>query len=328
MPGSSTHANRWLAGAAAATAAGIAATLYNRRKAKHAEHETPPVGQFVDAGGVRLHYLRRGEGPRIVLLHGNGVMLQDWLASGVFDELAKNHEVIAFDRPGFGYSSRRRSTIWTPQAQARALAEALATLGLSEATVVGHSFGTLVALALGLDHPKVVTRLVLLGGYYFPTPRADLVLNAGPAVPGVGDVIRYTVSPIAGRAMMPGVEKVLFAPAPVSDRWTQAFPTEMVVRPSQVRATAADAAMAIPAAAQLSKRYGEVVQPMTIVAGRGDQIVHFEGQSQRLHEEVPDSRFVLLEDVGHMVHYSAREAVLDAIAPVPTAAEIAVETPG
>ena len=99
---SSASTNPWLIGAAVATAAGIASTVFNRQKTKQAEAETPPIGSFVEVNGVRLHYLRRGTGPCIVLLHGNGVMLQDWLASGLLDELAKSHDVIAFDRPGFG----------------------------------------------------------------------------------------------------------------------------------------------------------------------------------------------------------------------------------
>ena len=324
---SSTTANRWLIGGAAATVAGIASAVYNRQKTKQAEAETPPIGSFIEVNGARLHYLRRGTGSCIVLLHGNGVMLQDWRASGLFDELAKSHQVIAFDRPGFGYSSRPRSVIWTPRAQAAALAKAMVQLGIDQATVVGHSFGTLVALALGLNHPELVERLVLLGGYYFPTARPDMIMNAGPAIPIAGDVMRYTVSPIAGKAMMPMVEKILFSPVPVSERWKDSFPTAMVLRPSQVRATAADSALAIPAAASLSKRYGELTMPVAIVAGRGDKIVRFEGQSRRLHEEIEGSQFTLLEDVGHMVHYSASDVVMAAIAPSTKAADITVAVP-
>ena len=52
------------------------------------------------------------------------------------------HDVIAFDRPGFGYSERPRTVLWTAQAQAALLARALGQLGIDKATVVGHSFGT------------------------------------------------------------------------------------------------------------------------------------------------------------------------------------------
>lgn len=308
-PSDMSTSQRWVAGAAAAATLSAVAAVYNNRRAREAERRTPPVGEFIEAGGVRLHYLRRGTGPGIVLLHGNGVMLQDWTVPGIFDALAESHDVIAFDRPGFGFSSRPRSSIWTPEAQARAIASALDQLGVSDTTVVGHSFGTLVSLALALNHRHLVSRLVLLAGYYFPTFRPDLVLNAGPAVPITGDLIRHTVSPLLGRAMMPAAERQLFAPAPVDERWKERFPVDMVVRPSQNRATAEDFAVAIPGAVALSKRYGELSIPVTIAAGPGDKIVGYD-HSERLHDAVAGSRLVRVDGSGHMVHYTARDRIL------------------
>lgn len=302
----------WLAGTAAAATLAVAAAAYNRRKARKAERARPPVGEFIDAEGVRLHYLRRGSGPSVVLIHGNGVMLQDWTVSGVFDALAASHDVIAFDRPGFGYSTRPRSAVWTPQAQARASAGALEQLGISNATVVGHSFGTLVAIALALDRPHLVARLVLLSGYYFATFRPDIVLNGGPAVPVTGDLIRHTFGPLASRALMPAAERQLFAPAPIDPRWEARFPIDMVVRPAQMRATAEDFAVAIPAAAALSKRYGELALPVTLAAGPGDKIVGYD-HAERFHAAVPQSALIRVEAAGHMIHYTATARIVAAI---------------
>ncbi|HEX8062855.1 MAG TPA: alpha/beta fold hydrolase, partial [Allosphingosinicella sp.] len=162
---------KWGLGAAGAAAAGAAA--FNAVRARRAEEANPPLGSFVEVDGVRLHYLERGSGPLVVLLHGNGTMVEDWLASGLFGALAATHRVIAFDRPGFGHSERPRGTIWTPAAQARLIAGALAALGCGEATIVGHSFGTVVAAEIGLNHPGAAASLVLLGGYYYPSARVD-----------------------------------------------------------------------------------------------------------------------------------------------------------
>ena len=123
-------------------------------------------------------------------------MLQDYIVSGVLDEAALRCRVIAFDRPGFGYSERPRRKIWTPSAQAELIHEALRQLGIDRAVVVGHSWGTLVSVALALNHPQVVRSLVLLAGFYFPRFRFDVLLASPPAVPFIGDVLRYTISPI------------------------------------------------------------------------------------------------------------------------------------
>lgn len=55
---------------------------------------------------MRLHYIDRGAGRPVVLLHGNGATTEDYAISGVLDLAARNHRVIAFDRPGFGHSER------------------------------------------------------------------------------------------------------------------------------------------------------------------------------------------------------------------------------
>jgi pimeloyl-ACP methyl ester carboxylesterase len=302
----------WGLGAAGAAAA-VGAAAFNAVRARRADEADPPLGDFIEVDGVRLHYLERGSGPLIVLLHGNATMIQDWLASGVFDALAQSNRVIAFDRPGFGHSSRPRNVICTPAAQARLIAAALAETSEGKATIVGHSFGTLVAVELALNHPEVVRSLVLIGGYYYPTLRADAAFAAPPAVPIVGDAIRYTVSPLLGAAMQRGLETRMFAPAPVSSGWKTGFPFEMTLRPSQIRASAAEAALMVPAAASLATRLDGLTLPVTIIAGDGDRVVSSSDQSERLSRVLAQSELLIVEKAGHMAHHSASDQVTAAI---------------
>jgi pimeloyl-ACP methyl ester carboxylesterase len=303
---------KWGAGAAVGAAALGAAAVYNRREAKRAEERHPPAGTFIEVDGVRLHYLERGQGAPIVLLHGNGAMIEDWVASGLLHRLSQTNRVIAFDRPGFGHSDRPRSTVWTAEAQAELVAGALRQLGIEKPLVVGHSWGALVTLALALDHPGLASCIVLLGGYYYPSVRGDVLFASQPAIPGIGDAMRYTVSPLLGRALSPAVAKKVFSPAPVPEKF-ESFPMDMALRPSQIRAEAAEAALMIPAAAVLSRRFGELDLPVTIVAGTGDKMVDPTDQAERLHEALPGSRLLLIEGSGHMVHYTATDAVAAAI---------------
>ncbi|HEU0135006.1 MAG TPA: alpha/beta hydrolase [Allosphingosinicella sp.] len=299
----------WTWGAAGVAAAALGAAAYNGVRARRSEERNPPIGRFVEVDGVSLHYVEKGAGPLVVLLHGNGTMIEDWLASGVLERLEKTNRVIAFDRPGFGHSSRPGNIVWTPAAQARLIASALRTLGAEDSVVVGHSFGSMVAVALGLDHRDVAKSLVLIGGYYYPSARLDALVAAPPAVPVIGDAIRYTVSPLMGAALKSGMEKQLFAPAPVSKGWKTAFPFEMTLRPSQIRAAAADAAIMVPAAATMAPRLSELRMPVTIIAGDGDEVVAPSSQSGRLSSKLEGSRLVLVEGAGHMVHHSAADRV-------------------
>jgi pimeloyl-ACP methyl ester carboxylesterase len=296
---------------------GLAASyLYVRSKTAQTERDNPPRGKFVEVDGVRLHYLERGAGPALVLLHGNAVYANDFEYSGLMDKLSERYRVIAFDRPGFGYSDRPRTTIWTADAQARLLHHALQQIHVDSAIVLGHSWGTMVAMAMGLQVPQFVRGLVLLSGYYYPTLRLDVPVAAQPAIPIIGDLMRHTISPILSRLFWPLTTKAMFAPLRVSERFRQLAPW-MALRPKQVRASAADAALMVPAAMSLSKRVGELQVPVEIVMGTQDKIIKPAKNSERLHEELQadgiSCDLKLMPGVGHMVHYAHPEQIIAAV---------------
>ncbi|MBG6072015.1 MULTISPECIES: alpha/beta fold hydrolase [unclassified Polaromonas] len=292
---------------AAATAAWVAA------RARQAERNNAPAGDIIDIDGVDLHYVERGEGLPVVLIHGNAVTHADFIASGLMDRLARTHRVIAFDRPGFGHSSRPRDRLWTPSAQADLLMAAFERLGIEQPVVVGHSMGTMVAMAMALDHPDNVRSLVLAGGYFYPGFRVDALLTAPVALPVVGDVMRYTVTAISARLMLKKMARSMFAPRHVPNNFFPTLSREMMLRPVQLRANAEDAAFMVPAADAMSKLYGNLTVPVTLIAGEEDVIVDPQSQSVRLHDELPQSELFLVPGVGHMVHYAALDRVANAI---------------
>jgi pimeloyl-ACP methyl ester carboxylesterase len=239
-------------------------------------------------------------------------MVEDFECSGLIDMAAIRHRVIAFDRPGFGHSERPRTTVWTHHAQADLIFKAMAKIGVVRATVLGHSWGCSVALAMAERHPQAVKALVLASGYYFPSARADVVTMSAPAVPVLGDVIRYTVSPLLSRLMWPTLLAKIFGPEETPAKFG-AFPKEMAFRPSQIRASAADTALMVPDAADSFSRYPAITTPTVIIAGTGDKIVDIEEQSARLHGVLPGSSFRRIQGAGHMIHQTATEAVMAAI---------------
>src|SRR5512133_1937808 len=299
---------------AAAVAIGALAVsaAFNRGRANQAERDNPPAGEFVESGGVRVHSVERGIGEPLVLLHGNGSMVQDFESSGLMTMAAKGYRVIAFDRPGFGHSERPRSTIWTPEAQADLIHAALRKIGVSRAIVLGHSWGASVAIALALKYPESVNSLVLASGYYYPSARADVVLASGLSVPVIGDIMRYTLAPILGRMMWPLLLRKIFGPASMPEKFG-GFPKEMALRPSQIRASAAESALMIPNAFSMKSDYAGLKMPLVIITGDDDRLIDTDGQTARLHEDVAQSTFHRVRGAGHMVHQSAPAAVMSAI---------------
>ena len=299
--------------AAAVAAASLAATAaWVQYRTRRAEAEHPPAGRFLEVDGVRLHHLRTGHGRPVVLLHGNGTMIEDFALSGVLGAASRRYEVIAFDRPGYGYSERSRDRIWTPEAQADLLSQALVRLGIDKPILVGHSWGAIVAAAWALRHPQQVGGLVLISGYYFPTVRVDVPILSPPALPVIGDLMRYTVSPLIGRLLWPRMVRRLFEPAPVAPSFRR-FPTWMALRPSQLRAAASETLLMIPAVRRLRHHYRELRLPTLVLAGADDRHIGTLDQSARLHELLPDSELRIVPGVGHMLPHTSPREVLAAI---------------
>jgi pimeloyl-ACP methyl ester carboxylesterase len=268
------------------------------------EYRNPPIGRFLEIDGARLHYVEIGSGLSVVFLHGNATLFQDFTLSEAFATAAKRSRAIAFDRPGFGYSTRPTGRTSTPTKQADLIAEALRRLDCGPAEVVGHSWGTLVEVALAERHPALVRSLVLLSGYIYPAPHADIAMAVVGAMPIMGDILRYTLSPLIGLVTLPVTLRAMFAPCPVPDRFRREFPRLMMLRPWQWRASFGDGAMMRQAAAAMRPSYSALQVPTFIAAGGEDRIVdHW--HSEKLHQELPPSRLHVIAGVGHMVQHSA-----------------------
>jgi pimeloyl-ACP methyl ester carboxylesterase len=292
--------------------AGLA--LLNAWLSVRAERLRPPVGQIAAFDGVALHWVDlRPEGPEtgppVVLLHGNLVTLDDWIASGVADRLvASGRRVLAFDRPGFGYSARPAGR-WGAREQAALLRSAAATLGVERPLVVGHSWGSLVALAWAQD--ATVAGVALVSGYHYASRRVDALLVAPAAAPGIGPLLRHTLAPPFARATLPRVLRSLFAPRPVPAAFEAAFPQELVPRPSQLRATARDGAMMVDEARRLGRRMGRLRAPVAVMTGTADGVVEPDDQSGRLAREL-GARLISVREAGHMVHHAAPDRLVAA----------------
>ena len=299
-----------IGGAALALAASAA---YVQRRSIRAERAHPPLGRFIHVDGVKLHYLDEGDGPPLVLLHGLGSMVEDFVLSGLVREASKRYRVIAIDRPGYGHSERPRRMRFGAAAQAGLVRKALQALDVHRPIVLGHSWGTLVALALALDHPEVPRSLVLASGLYFPSARLDAPLMGAPGLPLIGDLLSRTLSPLAGRAMWPGFLRLIFGPAPVPAAFAAAFPTWLALRPGQLRAVGEDALATLKATLRAARRYRELNLPVVMVAGERDRYVSTRAHSERLHRLLPASRLLLSPHAGHMVHHSDLPLVLSAV---------------
>lgn len=116
----------------------------------------------VDVKDIRIAYRRVGVGQPIVLLHGAPLDSRSW--TWMTPALAADFTVIAWDAPGFGRSAPVPER-WRAPDYADALAGFLTAIGVERPILVGHSFGSIVALASLERHRVVASGLVLIGAY-------------------------------------------------------------------------------------------------------------------------------------------------------------------
>jgi pimeloyl-ACP methyl ester carboxylesterase len=87
----------------------------------------------------------------------------------------------------------------------------------------------------------------------------------------------------------------------------------MALRPSQIRASAAESALMIPDAFKLRNQYADLKLPVLIIVGEADRLIDSERQSARLHSDIAQSRLILIPGHGHMIQQTATDQVMSAI---------------
>ena len=115
--------------------------------------------QFAPVNGIRMHYVKMGEGPLLILLHGWPQTWYEWRK--VMPALASKFTVVAPDLRGLGLSEKT-PTGYDKHNIAEDIAALIKHLGAGSAIVVGHDMGGKVAYVLSLLHPELVTKLILV----------------------------------------------------------------------------------------------------------------------------------------------------------------------
>ncbi len=246
----------------------------------------------------------------MVLLHGAGGNLRD-LTLAFGPAIAARHTVIAFDRPGLGYSGRTRRARQLV-GQARLLAEAVAALGVGPVTLVGHSYGGALALAWALALPETVAGLVLVSAPSQPRGRLGL-MNGLLASHLTGPIVaRRVPARLADRLVGNALVRV-FSPQPVPADYLAHLRPELVLSPAVLRANALQLRALKGGLRGMVGQYGEIAVPVEILHGTADAIVPFDVHALPLARQIPGAVLTRLDGVGHMPQHAEAAAVVAAL---------------
>ncbi len=269
-----------------------------------------PAKPVVLDNGMALNVIDRGTGHPVVLVHGLPGSATDWV--DLPDQLARaGYRGIAYDRVGYGYSSRADGSAgtYTLVSNAEDLRRLLDALGVKRAALVGWSYGGGVVQLFAEKYPERVSHLVLVGAVG-PSyePRQDAfrtVMHSPLGLP----VLHWvgSIPPLSRTLMHDTLVRAFAVRRDVPEGWTE-YSASMMALDGTARAFVSE-----------SKRMDvSVLKPHTlktptlVVHGNDDYLVPL-SVAHGLDADLPNSKLVVIKGGSHMLPITHTERMTDVI---------------
>ncbi|WP_047154666.1 alpha/beta fold hydrolase [Aneurinibacillus tyrosinisolvens] len=254
------------------------------------------IGEFIEVDGVRLHYIVKGEGPPLLLVHGLGAYSYTWRYN--IDELARHFKVYALDLKGFGLSEKPQKGNYSLSSHAKMVARFLDTMGLNSVDYAGSSMGGEIGLRLALQYPERLKKLVLISssGYRDNLASSLRILAYLMYFPFVRQYIRKKF--LQDEILFPIVRQAYYNQEAISDEEVRDCLCPVFLLGTE------DAYMALFRQFDFGfekANYSKIRHQTLIIGGEQDRIIPLT-DTKRLHEEIKNSVLITIPDGGHFVH--------------------------
>jgi pimeloyl-ACP methyl ester carboxylesterase len=256
-------------------------------------------GGFVSLDGKSTHYIEKGSGEPVILVHGFFMDLHTWMHN--IDALAEHYQVFAFDLWGLGYSSRS-SLDYGYDLYVSQLLSFMDVLGIQKAALIGHSLGGGTIIKFSVDYPQRVSKLVLVDAAGIPNrlPLRAKLFN----LPGVGEFLM-------------GLNSNFFRRMNLQDLWffdnsrlTETVFEELTRFQKIEGSTKALMGLLRPeffhTLGSEIKQLGSMDLPVLVVWGRNETNIPLE-VGMKLHQILKGSSMQIIDHAGHMPNFEQPE---------------------
>jgi pimeloyl-ACP methyl ester carboxylesterase len=253
-------------------------------------------GKFVTVEGRKIHYLEKGNGTPIILIHGFLYHTVMWKNN--IDALAEKFKVYAIDLWGFGYSERLPGMEYSFPLYGKQIKGFMEALGIPKATLVGQSMGGGIAVYVAANYPDKVDRLILVDPAVIPYP--DTMIGKIYKFPGVGEFLNF----LPGDFLMKNNLKEIWFYDPNK---VTALYAEEVLRPLCIKGSHETLMYILrnvlkePLVEKEARQLAQMNIPILLVHGREDKAVPL-NRSRALNKLWNHSRLVIFERAGHSPH--------------------------
>jgi pimeloyl-ACP methyl ester carboxylesterase len=259
---------------------------------------------------TELHYEIFGDGDPVLCLHGLGACLYTW--RNLIEPLSQNHKLILIDLKGCGASPKPRDGCYSVQDQAKLVYRFIYDHDLKNLTLIGNSYGGAVSLMLATmlcetDRARL-SKLILIdsAGYDEALPWHLKLLKT----PVLGWLAIHLI-PVKGSTRRV-LRFVYYNQRLITQEQINAY-TKPIRSPGARQALLQTARQAVPKNIdELTPKYKNICVPTLIVWGEEDKVIPLK-IGEMLAEAIPDSRLVVLPEVGHAPHEEAPEKTIPVI---------------
>ncbi len=249
--------------------------------------------RFETIDGLRVRYVRAGSGPTVVLLHGLASSIYSW--KEVLPALARDHDVVALDLPGFGGSEQPadlNATIYPGL-----VLGLMDRLGVARTSLVGHSLGGAVAVSVAVKAGERIERLALLDAAGFNLAPADrpALLRLAAAVPA--GVLEWL--PTRRLPLWVGLRQVFHDPALVTPERFDEYLAPLQRPGAMIAISSLLVSPGFASAEAFAKQAAQIRVPTLVIWGADDAWVP-PSDADRFVAAIPGARKLVLRNCGHM----------------------------
>ncbi len=273
-------------------------------------------GRLVPIGDTRLYVEERGAGYPLLVLHG-GPGLDHRMFGDYLDPLGDAYRLLFVDQRSQGRSDRTVESTWSLRQMADDVSALARALGLDRYAVLGHSFGSFVALQHAVDHPGAAAQTIVSGGV--PSARHLAHVDANLAAFEPVELRRQVADSWEGEKSVQTAEEVAtllhhqqpfhFAdPRDPRIAEYEARSDGAVYSPDVLRFFANQAYGSI----EVEDRLSAVTQPTLILVGRHERVCSVPA-AEAMAAGIPQSEMIVFEQSGHMTFVEENERYLEVV---------------
>ena len=250
-------------------------------------------GKFINLGGYQTHYIEKGEGEPVILLHGFGSDSFSWHNN--IDALAAKFKIYALDLWGCGYSTREPLDYGYPL-YAQQLRSFMDALNIKRASLIGQSIGGGTIIKFTTEHRDRVKSIILVcaGGMPYKPVLAQQIM----ALPGLGELALSL--PIALVRKLT-IKRVYLYRKEVSREYFDGLTWSQKIKGSNEAYLKIIRLKFFHTLGDEIHQLGEMGVPTLIVWGRHDKGIPLR-LGQEMHHILKGSKLEIFDDSGHEPH--------------------------